>query len=213
MLVHSQLLPQLARLLLLAADTFLLVQPSQAEQIARRQSFVENYNEGGSQPWTRRAEQERRAVQEPIAVRKMMDNEGEMFFQDYWHFDQEADDSAASQPEPTSSKLRPKSYSHALDPADRWTDASLLLPFQAPFALHRDFDSPPSISHWARALLPQLHDRAFHCPTDTDASAKATLRAVAAGKLAPETFKTALQDTPIVPELQAVAVVCQDTLA
>lgn len=169
MLVHSQLLPQLARLLLLAADTFLLVQPSQAEQIARRQPFVENYNQGGSQPWTRRAEQERRAVQEPIAVRKMMDNEGEMFFQDYWQFDQEADDSAASQPEPTSSKLRPKTYSHALDPADRWTNASLLLPFQAPFALHRDFDSPPSISHWARALLPQLHDRAFHCPTDTDA--------------------------------------------
>ncbi|KAL9029394.1 MAG: hypothetical protein Q9196_002365, partial [Gyalolechia fulgens] len=169
MLVHSQLLPQLARLLLLAADTVLLVRPAEANQTARRHTFVENHSEDGSPTWARRAEQKRVAVPEPIAVRKMRDDGREMFFHGYWQFHQRPDGWDASQPEPTDSKLRPTRYSHASDPVESWTNASLVLPFQAPFALHRDVGSTPSYSHWARGLLSQLHDRAFQCPNETDA--------------------------------------------
>lgn len=166
MLVYSRLFSQLALLLSLVANTFLLVRPAQAEQIAGCQPVIEECNEDGSQIWATGVEYER---PEPIAVRKMIDKESEMFFQDYWQFDQEPTHQDASRSEPENQKLRSKSYSHNPEPIDRWANASLVLPFQAPFALHRNEGSTPSLSHWARGILPHLHDRAFQCPSDTEA--------------------------------------------
>ncbi|KAL8696633.1 MAG: hypothetical protein Q9201_007562, partial [Fulgogasparrea decipioides] len=100
----------------------------------------------------------------PVAVRKMMDQEDEMFFQDYWRFDQATvNRNPISKPPADISK-------HADRAVDTWTNTSLLPPFHAPLALHHDPDTTSlSDVRWARALVPQLSDRAFHCPNGTDA--------------------------------------------
>ena len=167
MLVHF-FLCRLAPLHLLVAQG--LIPPAQTEQLARRQSSSDGYNKHGSQAWAGRVEENEEVIrQEPIAVRKMMDNESEMFFQEYWQFDEETDDWDALQSEPEESRLRTSDLHEVTSAADAWSNASMVLPFQAPFALHRDTETTPFYSHWARGLFPLLHERAFSCPNGTNA--------------------------------------------
>lgn len=149
MLVHSFLLPRLAPLLLLAAESAVLIQSSHAEPLAARPAFLKRRGEHASPTWPDDDRESITAIQEAIAVRKMMDNEGQMFLHHYWHFDQDGD--------------RP--YHSLNEPETSATNASVVFPFHAPFALHRDTDTAPSYLHRARGLL---SDRAFQCPSDTD---------------------------------------------
>lgn len=166
MLVHSLILRRLPALLLLAVDSSVAVPPVQGEQLARRQPFSKSHAEDGSQGWAERGAQKPHAEQRAIAVHKMMDDEAEMFFPDYWAFDQKDDDWAFLQSESEDAKLRAHSSHDGSNEADIWANASLFHQFEAPIALHRDTDGTPSYAHWARGLL--LHDRAFHCPNGTD---------------------------------------------
>lgn len=154
MLVHSFLLPRFAPLLLLAAESALLIPGSHAEPTAARAALLKRRGEYVSATWADDGRESIAATQEAIAVRKMTDNEGQMFLHHYWHFNQIA--------------RRP--HDGLDEPHASATNASLAFPFHAPFALHRDadFDAAPSHLHWARGLL---SDRAFQCPSDTDACA------------------------------------------
>ncbi|KAI4129337.1 MAG: hypothetical protein LQ338_002282 [Usnochroma carphineum] len=224
MLVHSLILRRLPALLLLAVDSSVAVPPVQGEQLARRQPFSKSHAEDGSQGWAERGAQKPHAEQRAIAVHKMMDDEAEMFFPDYWAFDQKDDDWAFLQSESEDAKLRAHSSHDGSNEADIWANASLFHQFEAPIALHRDTDGTPSYAHWARGLL--LHDRAFHCPNGTDdfavhleqaassslTPATATSHAAAAAKRALEMSNTAPKDTKAAPALPGEAAVYQGTL-
>lgn len=154
MLVRSSFIPCLAPLLLLVADHSVPISHAQAQQLAVRRSS-RDYDESDVRIWPRRGGQEQDTPPVPIAVRKMMDHEDEMFFQDYWQFEH------VFEARPPSKIIKAAE--------NTWTNASLFLPFHAPLALHRDPDASPFYPLWARALVPKLHDRAFHCPNGTDA--------------------------------------------
>ncbi|KAL9601327.1 MAG: hypothetical protein Q9219_002622 [cf. Caloplaca sp. 3 TL-2023] len=134
---------------------------AQTQQIARRAASGRYNDDHVPYPATR-AEHQRLEVQEPVAVRKMMDNEGQMFFQHYWQFDREADE---WEPHTEIGNATIPS-NHTTSP---WTDSSIFPPFQAPLALHRNTETSPPYAHWARALLHPLDDRAFTCPSGTGA--------------------------------------------
>ena len=111
--------------------------------------------------------------QKPVRVRKMTDDEGEMFFHDYWGFEDIE--------EGTSRPLVDRRFSSAetLDSLDEsesaqdWSNASIPQPMQAPFALHTDD------FHMVRPLMARilqapnalfhLEKRAFQCPGGTNA--------------------------------------------
>ena len=83
----------------------------------------------------------------PVALRKMSDDPGEMFFLDYWGFRDESDIKRRSSPE---SEL------------SAWTNGSFLLPPQRPLYAATE---PPSFVN--RFLGRNLDKRDFSCPTNT----------------------------------------------
>ncbi|KAI4107767.1 MAG: hypothetical protein L6R37_001452 [Teloschistes peruensis] len=121
-----------------------------------------NSDRHDAQEWTVEESPEKAKLQQmPVAVRKMMEQEAEMFFQEYWQVEQN-DRHFNPDHEPSSSG------SAAHEP-DHWTNSSTLLPFFAPIALHHDTDASAFPLRWARGLLPQLHSRTFQCPANTNA--------------------------------------------
>ncbi|KAL2051506.1 hypothetical protein ABVK25_008168 [Lepraria finkii] len=102
-----------------------------------------------------------------VGVRKMSDDEGEMFFPEYWNFE------TTSQPEPLIDKRDSTPYS-PLDGRESfadWASASIPQPLQAPFALHtsEQFDVRPLLGRLlksSRAIF-TLEQRDFQCPGDT----------------------------------------------
>ncbi len=104
----------------------------------------------------------------PVAVFRMSDDEGEMFFPQYWR----------SQPEIQGTKdarrLRGRDLSLALniDPyiSNKPTNASIPQLLQAPFSLHTEqtLRDHPILGRLPRALF-SVQKRDFHCPTDTSA--------------------------------------------
>ncbi|KAL9040626.1 MAG: hypothetical protein Q9180_001797, partial [Flavoplaca navasiana] len=94
-----------------------------------------------------------------VAVRKMTGAEDELFFQHFWKFDFDT-------PKPPKQPL-PK----AIGAPGTLINASIPLLMQPPLAVHLDANLRLNNDHWARALLyqPKLWDRAFQCPTGTDA--------------------------------------------
>ncbi|KAI4156974.1 MAG: hypothetical protein L6R39_000884 [Caloplaca ligustica] len=207
MLVRSLFLPRLAPLLLLAADCFLLISPAHAKQVTYRQPLSTDGGEDGSRIWAEGGQEGVEASQRAIAVHKMMDNEADMFFPQYWRFDDGDDDWDTLRSNPDDTELHAHNRHGGLGEAGLRTNLSLVLPFDAPFALHRDTDNLPSYAHLARGLL--LQGRAFHCPNGTDASASlspipetATSPAAEAAKHARGMSKTAPKDTRIALEQQ-----------
>ncbi|KAL8721506.1 MAG: hypothetical protein Q9225_001851 [Loekoesia sp. 1 TL-2023] len=165
-----------------------------AEEVPPEQPSLESYNEDDSQAWTAEVGQEKLKAREPIAVRKMMDNEGEMFFQEYWQFDQEADDWDALEPTPP-------------HPTPTGPGASFF-----------NSTTEPSTVPMAQTLVQASTDPTAVALPDPAVSssltaAKATSHAVAAVRPALEMSKTALQDTRIALALQAEDAVYRATLA
>ena len=114
-----------------------------------------------------------RISQVPIVVRKMSNDQGEMFFPEYWQFQSET--KGASQLELDRRKPIPRSPKSLEDesPAKDWTNASMPQPLQAPFSLHtnRQLDDHHLFSRLLRspgAIF--AHDaRDFQCPSGTSA--------------------------------------------
>ena len=100
----------------------------------------------------------------PIAVRKMSDDEGEMFFPEYWTFEASSQDNVNMPQNPTLDKRKP-----VLPPPDHESsdlllqNASILPPLQAPFALHSNEPILPLL----RRLIP-LQARQFGCPANSN---------------------------------------------
>ena len=110
-------------------------------------------------------------AQVPIAVRKMSNDQGEMFFPEYWHFEPETN--GASKLELDKRRHTP----HPLGPLEDesvvkdWVNASMPQPLQAPFALHtnRQLDTRPLFSrllHPPGAIFAR-DTRNFACPSGT----------------------------------------------
>ncbi|KAI4143247.1 MAG: hypothetical protein LQ341_002961 [Variospora aurantia] len=209
------LLAPLPPLLFFTFGSLTLILPTQAESLTGRRASLHRYREHGSQSWAARDGQRGHAVQEVIAVRKMMDSEGEMFFPEYWRFNHEADDWDEDPAyNPKDLKLPNDKTCHRSNTVDFWRNASIFLPYEAPFALHRNTDTSPSSAHWVRDLLTK---RDFQCPSGTSAcvginrptvrswktEAKATSHAVVAARRAPATSRIALKDTRHAPALKA----------
>lgn len=142
-----------------AASLFLLLIPAaRSTHSGRRPSLFGDDSGHARDLLYPPAEQGHSDAQTLVAVRKMTATEDEMFFQHFWQFDFHA---------PKRPKDPPFS---AIRVPDLPANASIPLLLQPPLALHRIADLSPSNGHWARALLqPHLWDRAFQCPTGTDA--------------------------------------------
>lgn len=107
-------------------------------------------------------------AQVPIAVRKMSNDQGEMFFPEYWQF--EPDTNGASKLELDRRRHVPGSLGPPEDRSD-WANASMPQPLQAPFALHinRQLDTRPLTSRLLRApgAIFARDARDFTCPGGT----------------------------------------------
>lgn len=154
MLAQSTTSSLLAPLLFLAA-VHALTQPAQAEQSGKEPFPTYVPGSHDLQEWAVEDGRGKVKSQTPVAVRKMMGQEAEMFFQEFWQFEQ--DDPQAS------------FSSNALHEPATWPNSSKLLPFFAPIARHHASDASSFPIRWARGLVPQLHSRAFQCPTNTNA--------------------------------------------
>ncbi|KFY26214.1 hypothetical protein V493_04224, partial [Pseudogymnoascus sp. VKM F-4281 (FW-2241)] len=117
----------------------------------------------------------------PVKVRKMTEDEGEMFFNEYWGFDAREEEEGEQQgaagevvgDDDVSLRLR-REYQDEDDSAPG--NSSAVFPFRPAFAIHEASSStPPSLSkaqaHHQRSsrVLAALLKRAFQCPTGTTA--------------------------------------------
>lgn len=121
--------------------------------------------EGGASPVQSVARQ-------PVALRKMSGDEGEMFFPEYWRFEAKDIDPILGFhiPKP---RLRPLKPSTEKAVATGWANTTMQQPLQAPFPLHtnQQIDTPyllGRINRWPRTIF-SLNKRDFQCPGDTSA--------------------------------------------
>ncbi len=158
MLVSFLYLSQAASLFLFLAHITVLISPARSKQHGSRRTLYDGHSDDAGAIGYGHDEQEHSTAHKLIAMRKMTGTEEEMFFQDFWRFDLETP------------KLPKEPPSKAISTPEIRTNASLVLPLQHPFALHRVTDESSANRHWARGLhQPNLWDRAFQCPTGTDA--------------------------------------------
>ncbi|KFZ17124.1 hypothetical protein V502_04744 [Pseudogymnoascus sp. VKM F-4520 (FW-2644)] len=106
----------------------------------------------------------------PVAVRKMTEDEGEMFFNEYWGFEAREEEGAAGAAVGDGDVLR-REYQDEEDIAR--TNSSALFSFRPAFAIH-EASSPALSEAQARhqrssRALAALLKRAFQCPTGTSA--------------------------------------------
>ena len=119
------------------------------------------------------AESMHHMAQIPIAVRKMSNDQGEMFFPEYWQF--ESDTNGSSKLELDRRRHTPHSLGHlGGEVAVRdWANASMPQPLQAPFSLHtnRQLDTRPLFSRLLRSPGATFarDARDFVCPSGTSA--------------------------------------------
>lgn len=115
---------------------------------------------------TRQFRNRKEIQQMPLGVRKMSDDEGEMFFPEYWQFQVETQ---------TTTNGRSLSGRHLSIPLhvdlhifNEPKNASIPKTLQAPFSLHtkQTLDSHPIFGILPRAFFP-FERRDYQCPTDT----------------------------------------------
>lgn len=170
----------LAALQLIPASLLLFIAtaPSVTRALDNPWSFASRHLSGsksGHESWERRdgTDTTSHVARVPIVVRKMSNDQGEMFFPEYWQFQPETN--KASQFELDRRKPIPRSLEPLGDElsAKGWINASIPQPLQAPFSLHtnRQLDTQHLFSRLLRspgAIF--AHDaRDFQCPTGTSA--------------------------------------------
>ena len=112
--------------------------------------------------------------QKPIAVRKMTDDQGEMFFPEYWSFDARPTYGSGSDLDKQKRMLSSTEHPDHGDPSSNiWLNASIPQPLQAPFSLHtnQQIDTAHFFGRVLRSprAIFSLDKRAFQCPGDTTA--------------------------------------------
>lgn len=112
-------------------------------------------------------------TQVPIAVRKMSSDQGEMFFPEYWQFEQQTNGASKLQLDrrrPTPRSLGPLEDEPTVKD---WANASIPQPLQAPFSLHTNdqLNTRPLLSRLLRSpeAIFGLDNRDFACPGGTNA--------------------------------------------
>lgn len=111
----------------------------------------------------------------PVKVRKMSEDEGEMFFNEYWGFEARDEERGGQQGEEDAS-LRLRREYHDEDTAAQ-RNSSAIFSFRPAFAIHEAEtpDAPPGLEnakaqyHRSSRALAALRKRAFQCPTGTSA--------------------------------------------
>lgn len=123
--------------------------------------------------FSRRSEASRTNVESQVLVglRKMSDDQGEMFFPEYWSFEVASNPDAQGGIGKRIPVLRPVGHLDERENLGGSANASTPLPFQAPFALHtgREVDSR---RHLGGLLMSprdifSLDKRQFQCPGNT----------------------------------------------
>lgn len=115
--------------------------------------------------------QEKFANQKPVGLHKMSSDAGEMFFPEYWRFDDDKmKDLATVERAPISSRSRHSENRHPL--GDWGKNATLLNTLQAPFMIHSIPQTGTrsiirGIPQIRRALFSILNSRDFRCPDNT----------------------------------------------
>ena len=110
----------------------------------------------------RNLDMQRRLVgHKPVAVRKMSEDEGEMFFLEYWRFGQDIDGWSTRESE----VLTPRgdfTSKHSMN-------ASIPLLLQPPLLLHSEQPKTPNplFGRLLRSPLASFNKRDFQCPSDT----------------------------------------------
>ena len=110
--------------------------------------------------------------QRPVGVRKMTNNEGEMFFMEYWHFERESSqitrEGLSGDLKPSDTTLRGGGLGSTRQGEGAWANASLA-DLQLPFLLHSNRQKHASSiqGHPNRHLRALLEPRDFQCPSDT----------------------------------------------
>ncbi|OAF59648.2 hypothetical protein VC83_03707 [Pseudogymnoascus destructans] len=106
----------------------------------------------------------------PVRVKKMTENEGEMFFNEYWGFEAQEEDEGGQQ----GGDVLRREYESEDDGA--WGNASALFSFRPAFAIHeaespspRNLPEAQSRHQRSSRALAALLKRAFQCPTGTSA--------------------------------------------
>ncbi len=115
--------------------------------------------------------QKRMTAQRPIGVRKMPDDDGEMFFPEYWVFDEEVKGTRPGFPirKGAQASFLPEAHPDR-DGKKNWTNATTLHPLQAPFTLHNEKQF--GLRLWRlhrlpRTILDQIKKRDYKCPGNT----------------------------------------------
>jgi len=106
-----------------------------------------------------------------VGVRKMSDDQGEMFFPEYWSFGASNDHDTQLNLGKRKATLRSLGRFDERNDSNDWANTSIPQPFQAPFALHTDLESESrplggSLLKSPRAIFP-LDKRDFQCPGNT----------------------------------------------
>ena len=105
------------------------------------------------------------SANQPVGVRKMSSDEGEMFFPEYWTFEANGESDSNVLENPNINKRRPLLRLPNLEGPKLLSDnATILPPLQAPFSLHTD---RPNFLH-LRRLFP-FQKRDYNCPSNTNA--------------------------------------------
>lgn len=116
--------------------------------------------------------QKKLAKQRPIGVHKMSGDQGEMFFPEYWVFDEADDASTTIKERKRTLPLRLSSIHEGRDALGNGANATVLQSLQAPFSLHSDQQTESRsilrrLYRSPRAMLYRLEERDFRCPGDT----------------------------------------------
>ena len=123
--------------------------------------------------------QQKLASRQPVGVRKMNDDEGEMFFMEYWQFGpgEDAQSTGPRESQVLERNLPPLGLSGrggTEEDTEQWANVSVPHPLLPPFPLHHDKQNEisPHLG-WSplslRALLSNHAKRGFQCPTGTSA--------------------------------------------
>ena len=121
--------------------------------------------------------QKRLVNQKPVAVCKMSEDEGEMFFLDYWQFDRTEDTLRADDPYQSiregSAMLDPQMNVKEKSQIDRMANASMSIYYLPPVLLHAEQPTTPNplFRRLLRTPLARLDRRDFVCPSGTSSCA------------------------------------------
>ena len=101
----------------------------------------------------------------PIGVRKMSNDEAEMFFHEYWTFERGGGSDSNVFQDPILDKRKPRLQRSAHEVAEPFAENSTMLPpLQAPLSLHTDQPNIPLLRR-----LPLFQKRQYSCPANTNA--------------------------------------------